>query len=121
MNVGEERANFLLSFTCNYVVLFRGGSSSSWCLGLVALFYCDTPCTFHITIWYKIDKKSKIFDENQNSKWNSPRWDVAFLSHLGLFCLSTCIVFHKKDAMLIASEAQIREANLRARSIVENR
>ena len=37
-SVGEERANWLLLFTCNYVV-----SSSSGCLGWATLFYCGTP------------------------------------------------------------------------------
>ena len=32
-SVGEERANFLLSFTCNYVISVRRVSSSFWCLG----------------------------------------------------------------------------------------
>ena len=30
--------------------LFGEVSSSSGCLGLAMLFYCDTPCTFHIII-----------------------------------------------------------------------
>ena len=42
-SVGEERVIFLLSFTCNYVVLFSGVSSSSWCLGWAAFFILALP------------------------------------------------------------------------------
>ena len=33
-----------------FIFLFEEVSCSSRCLGKVALFYCDTPCAFHITI-----------------------------------------------------------------------
>ena len=50
-SVGEERAIF---FCYRLLVimwfLFGGVSSSSWCLGWAALFYCGTPCAFHIII-----------------------------------------------------------------------
>ena len=51
-SVGEEKAIFLLSFTCNYVFFVRGGgrSSYSWCLGYAAIFYYGTPWAFHIII-----------------------------------------------------------------------
>ena len=39
---------FLLSITRNYVV--TGVSSSSWCLGWAALFYCGTRWASHIII-----------------------------------------------------------------------
>ena len=38
-SVGEERASLLVSMW----FLFGEVSSSSGCLGLAALFYCDTP------------------------------------------------------------------------------
>ena len=50
-SVGEERELVcLLSFTCNYVVSVRRGSSSSECLGWATLFYCGIPWAFHIII-----------------------------------------------------------------------
>ena len=51
--LGKRELICLLSFTCNYVVSVRGGflfgevSSSSWCFGWAALFYCGTHCAFH--------------------------------------------------------------------------
>ena len=37
-SVGKRGLICLLSFTCNYVVSVRKGSSSSWCFGWAALF-----------------------------------------------------------------------------------
>ena len=47
-SVGEERANFLLLFTCIMWFMFGEVSSSSGCLGWATLFYCGTPWAFHI-------------------------------------------------------------------------
>ena len=41
--LGKRELICLLSFTCNYVVLFGEVSSSSGCLGWATLFYCGTP------------------------------------------------------------------------------
>ena len=38
-SVGKKALNLLLSFTFNYEVSVRMGSSSSWCLGWAMLFY----------------------------------------------------------------------------------
>ena len=41
----------LIFLCCRLLVTMRfllGGVSSSWCLGWAALFYCGTPCAFHI-------------------------------------------------------------------------
>ena len=40
----------LLMLNCNYVGSVGGVSSSSGCLGWATLFYCGTPCAFHIII-----------------------------------------------------------------------
>ena len=51
-SIREERA---IIFVCHRVLvimwfLFGEVSSFSWFLGWAALFYCDTPCAFHIII-----------------------------------------------------------------------
>ena len=45
-SVREKRANFLLTFTCNYVVSVRWGFLFLW----AALFYCGTTWAFHMVI-----------------------------------------------------------------------
>ena len=45
---GKRELFFLLPFLELMWFLFRGVSSSSWCLEWAALFYCDTPWSFHI-------------------------------------------------------------------------
>ena len=46
--LGKRELICLLLFTCNYVVSVGEVSSSSGCLGWATLFYCGTPCAFHI-------------------------------------------------------------------------
>ena len=48
--LGKRELIYLLLFTRNYVVSVRKVCSSSGCLGWATLFYCGTPCAFHIII-----------------------------------------------------------------------
>ena len=49
--LGKREMKMLLSITRSCVVSVRGGGSfSAWRLGQAALFHCDTPWTFPITI-----------------------------------------------------------------------
>ena len=48
--LGKRELICLLSFTCIMWFMFGEFSSSSWCLGWAALFYCGTPWAFHIII-----------------------------------------------------------------------
>ena len=49
--LGKRELIYLLLFTRNYVVFVGEVYSSSGCLGLATLFYCVTPCAFHIIIF----------------------------------------------------------------------
>ena len=42
--------------------LFGEVSSSSGCLGWATLFYCGTPCTFHIIIRYRNKRGTRLVD-----------------------------------------------------------
>ena len=48
--LGKRELIYLLLFTLNYVVSVGEVCSSSGCLGWATLFYCGTPCAFHIII-----------------------------------------------------------------------
>ena len=49
--LGKRELIYLLLFTRNYVVSIGEVCSSSGCLGWATLFYCDTPCAFHMIIF----------------------------------------------------------------------
>ena len=55
---GEERANFSAIDICKYAISVGGYSSSSWCLGWAALFYCGTPRAFNILFCQMIKRHS---------------------------------------------------------------
>ena len=65
----------MLLFTRNFVVSVGEVCSSSGCLGWATLFYCGTPCVFHIIIWWtyrhtpKLDLQSRRIS-NRKGKIN---------------------------------------------------
>ena len=50
--LGKRELICLLLFTCYYVVSVWRGFLFLWYLGRAALFYCGTPCAFHIIIFH---------------------------------------------------------------------
>ena len=56
--LGERELIYLLLFTRDYVVSVGEVFYSSGCLGWATLFYCGTPCAFHIIIL--LDRPSHI-------------------------------------------------------------
>ena len=48
--LGKRELICLLVFACDYVVSVGEVSSSSGCLRWAVVFYCGTPCGFHISI-----------------------------------------------------------------------
>ena len=48
--LGKRELICLLFFACNYVVSVWRGFLFLWVLGWATLFYCGTPCAFHIIV-----------------------------------------------------------------------
>ena len=65
--LGKRELICLLSFTCNMWFLFGEVSSSSWCLGWAALFYCGIPWIWDIIILnvYRVDSLTSWRSINQ--------------------------------------------------------